>query len=216
MELALHDEDTELLAQIGEGIGLQRILGGDDARLVVRLSIGIDIAEVTTQIVIELGRQILLLHQIVLETEQRLLGFVAVGRIGIVVKECLIGIDGSNRRALVETGLRSTLIERTADEIASLLGKGALGISAIIFTECSAGRIVVAVAILRHTEKVETLLSIGATFLHGNQVLQQSGSLLKLAHSEALLSVFIFICVVRRLVDAVKLRSTTRKQSRQA
>ena len=65
-ELALHDEQGEILAMTAIGVLLQGILRRNDAGLVVALLVGIDVAEITSQVVIELCRQQLLDNEFVL------------------------------------------------------------------------------------------------------------------------------------------------------
>ena len=55
LELALHDQQREVLTVSHEGIGLQGILGHDDARRVVAFAVRVDIAEIAAQVIVELG-----------------------------------------------------------------------------------------------------------------------------------------------------------------
>jgi hypothetical protein len=54
VELALHDENHEILTQTAIGIILQTVLSRDDTRRIVALIVGVDISEIASQIVIEL------------------------------------------------------------------------------------------------------------------------------------------------------------------
>ena len=74
LELALHDDQREVLAPFRERILLQRVLGCDDAGNVVTLVVGVDVAEVSSQVVVELSGEELFLHQLVLQLKQTLLG----------------------------------------------------------------------------------------------------------------------------------------------
>ena len=66
LEFALHDEQGEILADGAERIGLQRILGGDDAGRIVALIVLVDIAEIATEVIVEFGREKLLHDEFVL------------------------------------------------------------------------------------------------------------------------------------------------------
>ena len=74
------------------------------------------------------------------------------------------------------------------------------------------GSLVVQVAVLRHSQQIQTLLSLVATLLHRHQLLQQTGCMLVLATGEGLLGIFVLRLVVAILIDSVELRCATAHQ----
>ena len=214
LELTLHDKQHELLAQTAVRIGLQGILCRDDAGGIVTLLVGVDITEISTQIVIELCSHILLTDQLVVKLIQPVLGTGPHFRIRIEIHELLIGRDGTIRRRLVQTWFRRTLIERFTHIESSGLGKDATRITGTVFLECLRSNVVILIIILRHRQHIQALLSLIGTLLDGYQFLKQRYGLLELAICKELLGIFVFGLIVAILINSIELRLTTSKQER--
>ena len=132
--------------------------------------------------------------------------------VGIEVHKLLIGGDGTIGRRLVQTRFRRTLIERLADVEIRRLRIQSARIARRIFLKCLRGSLVVQVAILRHREHIQTLLSLITTLLHRHHLLQQQRCLLELATGKRLLGKFVLHLVVAVLRHSLVLRCAAAHQ----
>ena len=76
LKLTLHDKKGEFLTQFRIRIVLQRILRSDNASLIVVAAIGA-VAEILSEVIIELSRVKLLQHELVLQFEEQILCFLS-------------------------------------------------------------------------------------------------------------------------------------------
>ena len=165
--------------------------------MVVRTAVGA-VQEVGAQVVVELRREVFLLHEAVLQGEDVVLHLCGIGCGGIGFKELLVFGHSLVCGRLVQTYLGHTLVERFPCVETCLFGKFAARVGLIVFLEILLGRVVVARAVVRHSQEVERFLAVFRALERGNHFAQHKGGGVVFAYGEHLLRALIFDHIVAR------------------